>query len=93
MMAGVAIYLGLIQFLWAYLKRNHAVVWASLGEPSFCNNSPRNGFRFVRWLLRRDYQRTGDKTVIRMGVVAEILFWIDAVLVVLFVIGIFTGAA
>lgn len=90
MMACTVTYLVLVNVLFGLLRRQHAEVWTSLGNPSFWNNSPRNGFLFVRWLLRRDYKKLGDQTIARIGIVAEALFWIVMVLFLLFAVGVFT---
>src|ERR1700722_6251563 len=90
MIANFAIYFFLILFMFGLLRRNHAEVWASLGNPSFWNNSPRNSFLFVRWLLRHDYRHLGDKTIKRIGTLAEILFWSAMVLFLLFAVSVFT---
>ncbi len=84
MMIDVLAYLIFVNFLFRYLRRNHWAVWESLGSPSFFwNNSPRNGFLFVSWLLGRNYRLLNDKTAEKAGVATEILFWGAAVLFVL----------
>jgi hypothetical protein len=85
------IYLILAHVLWRNLRRNSSAIWASLGSPSFLNNSPRNGFVFLRWLLGRGYRQISDPAGIRIAKATEAMFWVASALIVLmFVIGIAT---
>jgi hypothetical protein len=70
----IAVYLVLCVVLFGYLKRNHTIAWEKLGSPSlFWNNSPRNNVLFLRFLLRRDYEKLNDATLTRMAVVTASL--------------------
>ena len=87
----IVTYLLFVNLLWRRLRRNSPAICATLGSPSFFNNSPRNGFVFVRWLLRRDYLQTGDPTGIRMAKATEAMFWIGLALILFtFALGIAT---
>jgi hypothetical protein len=82
-MVVIVIYLIFVHVLWRYLRRTCPEIWASLGNPSLLNNSPKNGFLFVRWLLRRDYLQIADPTGVRIAKATEAMFWLASPLIVL----------
>jgi hypothetical protein len=66
-LAMVAIWFALILWLFRRLRLRHPSVFESLGSPSlFWNNSPRNNFRFLRFLVGSEPSQLQDQTLVRV---------------------------
>jgi hypothetical protein len=60
----VLAYLLCVHLLFVYLKTAHHSVWLELGSPSLIlNNSLMNNWKFLKFLLRRDYKLLRDRTL------------------------------
>lgn len=58
----IPIYLIKVRGIFVTLESEHPEAWSRLGSPSlFLNNSPRNSFLFVRWLIGFEYELLDDK--------------------------------
>jgi hypothetical protein len=63
----VLIWFGLILWVFGRLRSRHPLVFESLGSPSlFWNNSPRNNFRFLRFLFSAESKGLEDRSLARV---------------------------
>ena len=76
LVAAVLIWFVLASRLNRMLRENHSDVYAALGSPSlFANNTPRNNWLSVKFLLSGSYRDLGDKQVTRLCEFMRV-FWV-----------------
>src|SRR5262249_8518209 len=74
----VLAYLLCVHLLFVYLKTAHHSVWLELGSPSLIlNNSLMNNWKFLKFLLRRDYKLLRDRTLENPAVATLTLFLVN----------------
>jgi len=68
LLAAAVAWIFLSKRLYAELRQNHPGLYETLGSPRFfMHNSITANFRVIRFLLRQEYEATGDPAVIRLG--------------------------
>jgi hypothetical protein len=83
----------LILRLFHILRTRHAEIYDTLGRPSLIlNNTIRNNFTTLRFLLGGHFRQLRDPELLRLGAFMQILFYaystVFAALLVLFFVGI-----
>ena len=73
--AAIVAWFGLAARMFRLLRQNHREVYESLGSPSLLlNNSIRNGWLSLRFLMRGDYRDVNDDRVRKLGNVMRVFF-------------------
>ena len=94
MMVDTVAYLSLVVALNRRLRTQHAEAWDQQGRPTFWNNSPANGLKFIRFFIfSNGYRSLGDKDLDVLAMTARALFWGAFVFFAVFVGMIFTNNA
>jgi len=76
LLAAAVAWIFLSKRLYAELRKNHPVLYETLGCPAFfMKKSLRANFRVIRFLLRQEYEATSDASVIRLSRGLRSLFY------------------
>lgn len=81
----VAIWFLLVSWLFRRLRDCHHATYQAIGEPSlFWNNSPRNNWLFLKFLLSSQWRELNDSTISR--IVAILRVWLVVYPILFFVL-------
>ncbi|WP_146881193.1 hypothetical protein [Colwellia sp. C1TZA3] len=62
--------------LFDYLEKKHAKIYSDMGKPSvFFNSTPANNSSFLKFLLRRKWEKLNDVYLERLCSRMFLLFW------------------
>jgi hypothetical protein len=79
LMGEVICYLAMISYFFRYLRTYHESAWMALGSPSlFLNNSLRNNWLVLKFLVTRRHRHLNDSRASRLGDATLVLLILGA---------------
>ena len=90
----VLLWFTLVATLFRKLKSDHHDTYVQLGEPSlFWNNSIKNNFAFIGFLLGGKYKALNDRALTLQCTIMVWFFWLYLAIFIITGIAMFTGQA